>query len=73
MFAAAVRVETSLKIKVRAVIAADDSPAVILEKLCAWSVRTATIRVFVRIPVRVRFEVDFFKTVGWIFPRAAMR
>ena len=71
VLAAAIRIEARLKTDVRAVVAADDGLAVVLEKLRAWS--RATLRVLFGIPVRVRFEMDFLEPVGWIVLRATMR
>jgi hypothetical protein len=71
MLAAAIRIEARLKSDVRAVVVADDGLTVILEKLRARSRRTATI-IFLGVPFRVRFKMDFLKPVAWIFCDAAM-
>ena len=70
VLAAAIRIEAGAETDVRAVVAGDDGLAVVLEKLRARSLRTATILV-VGIPVRVRFELDFLEPVRRIFRRAA--
>jgi hypothetical protein len=73
VLAAAIRIEARLKTDVRAVVARDDSLAVVLEKLRARSLRTATIRVIFGIPIFIAFEMDFLEPVRRIFRRAAMR
>jgi hypothetical protein len=65
MFAAAIRIDACAETDVRAVLAGDGDPAMINEKLRAWQ------RAVVGIPVGFRFEMDFLKTVGRIFPHAA--
>ena len=70
MLAAAIRIEAGCETDIRTVVARDDGPAVVLVKLRAWSLRTGII--VVRIPICVRFEMNFLEPVRRILCRAAM-
>jgi len=73
VFAAAIWIEAGGEPDVRAVVAGDDGFAVILEKLCARSLRTATLVIVLWVPVGIRFEMDFLEPVRRIIRRAAVR
>lgn len=65
MLAAAIRIDARLEAHVRAVVVGDDGTGMVLEKQRAWQ------RVFLRIPIRVAFEMDRLEAVGGIARRAA--
>lgn len=67
VLATAIRIQARLKTDVRTVVAADDRLGEVLEKLRARQ------RIIVGIPVGIRFEMKFLKSVRRIFRRAAMR
>ncbi len=61
MLAAAIRVQAGIETDVRAVVVGDGGLAVIHQKLRAWQ------DVVIRVPVRVRFKMNFLKPVRRIF------
>ena len=67
MLAAAIRIDARLKTDVRAVVAIDDARRPVVVELRPRQ------RIIVRIPFRIRFEMDLLKPVRRIFRRPAMR
>ncbi len=65
VLAAAIRIDAGVETDVRAVVVGDQRAGAVLEELRARQ------RVFLRVPIGIRFEVDFLEAVGGIAARAA--
>src|SRR5438105_1009730 len=60
MLAAAIRVDARFETDIRAIVVSDNFAGAVLEKLRARQ------RVFLRVPIRIRFQMNLFETIGRI-------